>query len=150
MHPVKGIYFSFLVTVVVALSPEEAIENWKKERSKIIGGYHITYNTTKNDENFINTIKAVPRVAFSKASPETPEIPQMPKEPQRRTRKEYRCLKRDERNFLHQAINNMKYTTLDQYTLSAYDLIVRSHNADMAPKAHYSQSFLPWHRHYVK
>ena len=63
------------------------------------------------------------------------------------TRKEYRCLKHDERSKLHEALQKTKQTM--EGPLSQYDYFVSQHEDSRAPGAHFGPAFGPWHRHYL-
>uniref|UniRef100_A0A0N4ZAV1 Tyrosinase_Cu-bd domain-containing protein n=1 Tax=Parastrongyloides trichosuri TaxID=131310 RepID=A0A0N4ZAV1_PARTI len=63
-------------------------------------------------------------------------------------RKEYRMLTNQERESLHNAMNELKQKTIDNITL--WDLHILIHYPDSAPGAHWGAAFLPWHREFLR
>jgi hypothetical protein len=65
------------------------------------------------------------------------------------TRREYRCMTRDERSDFHHALNMLKYNIINVAGESEYDVYAKHHRNVESPSAHAGAAFLPWHREYL-
>lgn len=71
----------------------------------------------------------------------------MDKRPNKVIRKEYRSLTDKERTAFHNAVVELKRSTMGG--ISKYDIFVGFHEASMAPGAHFGPAFLGWHREFL-
>ncbi|XP_023931892.1 putative tyrosinase-like protein tyr-3 [Lingula anatina] len=78
----------------------------------------------------------VKRSAYYKKCPKGPTL-----------RKEIRSLTYSERRRFLKAVQKLKNTFVGN--VSRYDIIARLHDPTIAPQAHFSAAFLPWHREYI-
>ena len=126
------------------ISRREADEMLKKQMQGIAEGKSILIESNEKDKKFLSSLDFELNEDVAQSRREDGLTMSRVEK-----RKEYRCLNTSERNQFHTALNFLKNTKEDGYSLSIYDRIVLSHNSDMAPGAHGGPAFSPWHRHYL-